>query len=125
MTDAPAHYLDALARFADFDGRASRAEFWGFALVHGVVTAALAAASAVLGVVLDVAWIVGGAVFALYAVLTFFPALSAAARRLHDVGRSSLLVGLVLVPPFGLLVLYWLCLPGEPGPNDWGRRREG
>ncbi len=85
------------------------------------MTFALGAASAVVGTVLDLAWIAGSAVLALYLVLAFFPALSLAARRLHDIGKTSFLVALVCVPPLGLLVAYWCLLPGDPGPNDWGR----
>ncbi|WP_420455033.1 DUF805 domain-containing protein [Rubrivirga sp.] len=120
-----AAYLRVLARFADFDGRASRAELWGFALVHAGVTAVVALASAVMGTVADVAWIAGSAVFALYAVGTFFPTLSAVARRLHDTGRSSLLVMVGLVPVVGLVLVYWLALPGDPGPNRYGQADEG
>ena len=117
-----AAYLRVLAAFADFDGRASRAELWGFVLVHGLVTAVLLIASAVVGELAGLAWVAGSAVLALYLALTFFPALSAVARRLHDTGRSSWLTVLAVVPPLGLLVLYWACLPGEPGPNEWGQR---
>ena len=116
-----AAYLRVLASFADFDGRASRAEWWGFVLVHLGVTAALAVASAVVGTVTEAAWVAGSAVFALYAVGTFFPALSAVARRLHDVGRSSLFVLVGLVPVVGLVLVYWLAQPGDPAPNTWGQ----
>ena len=116
-----AAYLRVLAAFANFDGRASRAEFWGFALVHLGVTAALGGASAVVGTVTEAAWVVGSAVFALYAVGTFFPALSAVARRLHDTGRSSLFVLVGLLPVIGLVLVYWLALPGDPAPNAWGQ----
>lgn len=116
-----AAYVRAFDRFADFDGRASRAAYWGFWAVHAGLTLVLTAASAVVGTSLDAAWIAGSAVVALYLVLGFFPALSATARRLHDVGRSSWLVALVALPPLGLLVLYWCVLPGEPAPNAWGQ----
>ncbi len=119
-----AAYLRVLARFADFDGRASRAELWGFVLVHAGVTLLLALASAVIGTVADAAWVAGSAVFALYAVATFFPALSAVARRLHDTERSSLLVMAGLVPVVGLVLLWWLVLPGDPGPNRYGQAGE-
>ena len=89
------------------------------------MTGALGAASAVVGTVLDVAWIAGSAVLALYLVLSVFPALAVAARRMHDVGRSSFLVALAALPPLALLVLYWLALPGDPAPNDWGRPPDG
>lgn len=116
-----AYYLQVFGRVADFDGRSRRAELAAFAAVHAAVTAVLVAASVGAGRALGLPWIVGGSVVALYLVVAFVPALAAAARRLHDTGRSSLLLALVAVPPLGLLLLWWLALPGEPGPNRWGR----
>ncbi len=89
------------------------------------MTLALAVGSAIVGTVTEAAWVAGSAVFALYAVGTFFPALSAVARRLHDTGRSSLLVMVGLVPAVGLVLLYWLALPGDPAPNAWGQPPDG
>jgi len=85
------------------------------------VTGVLGVASAVVGTLADLAWIAGSAVLALYLVLTVFPALSLTARRLHDVGRSSLWVSISLIPVLGLLVVYWCLQPGDPAPNDWGQ----
>lgn len=119
-----AAYVCAFERFADFDGRASRAELWGFVLINGLVTLVLLAASAVMGQVASAGWIAGSAVLALYLAVSFFPALSAVARRLHDTGRSSLLVVLGLVPVVGLLLVYWLVLPGEAVPNRYGQPPE-
>ena len=119
-----AHYLDALARFADFDGRTSRAGLWGFVAVHTVVTAALLVASATVGVALEAGWVAGSLVLALYLALTFFPFLSLIARRLHDTGRSSFWVALSLVPLAGLWLFVWLLEVGDPAPNEWGQPPE-
>lgn len=116
-----AAYLNAFVLFADFDGRTSRAGYWGFLAVHAAVSAVLVVASAVVGEVAGLAWVVGGAVAALYLAVTFFPVLSATARRLHDTGRSSLWVALALLPPLALLLAVWLAQPGEPAPNGWGQ----
>lgn len=118
---ASAHYLDALARFADFDGRASRAELFGFLAVHVGITLLLLAASVAVGQIVGLPWIASGAVLSLYLVLVFFPLLSLVARRLHDTGRSSFWVALGVIPVAGLIVLYWLFLPGDPEPNTWGQ----
>ena len=116
-----AHYLTALARFADFDGRASRAELWGFVGVHVAVTLALVAVSAVVGTVLEVGWVAGSLVLALYLALTFFPLLSAVARRLHDTGRSGWWQLLYFLPLVGALVLLVLSvLPSERIKNVYG-----
>ncbi|WP_412062195.1 DUF805 domain-containing protein [Rubrivirga sp. IMCC45206] len=118
----PAAYLDTLARFADFDGRASRSAFWGFWLVHGGIGLTLLLASAVVAEQAALGFVAGGMVFATYAALTFFPALSLIARRLHDVGRTSFWAALLLVPVVGwALLAAWLVQPGEPVPNAWGQ----
>ena len=42
-------------------------------------------------------------------------------RRLHDIGRSGWFLLLALIPVIGaLLLIYWLCQPGTPGPNTYG-----
>ena len=120
-----AHYLRTLALFADFDGRASRAEWWGFVAVHLALTLALLTASAVLAEALDVGWVAGGVPVSLYLVATFFPTVSGAARRLHDVGRSSLWLAVAVVPPLAVLLAVWLAMPGEPAPNAWGQPTDG
>jgi uncharacterized membrane protein YhaH (DUF805 family) len=86
--------LGTLKKYADFKGRASRAEFWTFFLFVVI-------AQAVAGVV-DLLF--GGGrsgVFSLLAgVLLFVPQLAVTVRRLHDVNRS----GRELVVPFLMLV---------------------
>ena len=121
LTDAPGWYLRALGRFADFDGRAGRRELWAFVGVHGVVLLVLGAASTAVGIALDLPWIASGLVLSVYVAVSAVPTLAVVARRLHDTGRSSLLVLVSLVPVLGLVVLYWLALPGEPAPNAWGQ----
>lgn len=85
------------------------------------MTLAVGAASAVVGTMLDLAWVAGSAVLAVCLVLAFVPGLAVSARRLHDAGRSSLLLALAALPPLTLLVVYWLALPSEAGPNAWGQ----
>ncbi|WP_412070145.1 DUF805 domain-containing protein [Rubrivirga sp. IMCC43871] len=118
----PAAYLHVLAAFADFDGRASRADFWGFWLVHGGIGFILLIGSAIVADRAALGFVAGGMVFATYAALTFFPALSLTARRLHDIGRTSLWTSLLLVPVVGWGLLgVWLVQAGEAGPNGWGQ----
>lgn len=114
-------YLQVFGRFADFDGRSGRQELWTFALVNAVAIGLLLAASVAVGTLLDLPWIGASVVLALYLAVAFVPALAAAARRLHDTGRSSLLLAVGAVPVVGLVVLYWLLLPGDRGPNAYGQ----
>jgi uncharacterized membrane protein YhaH (DUF805 family) len=106
------YYSSAFRRYADFQGRASRAEYWMFLLFHVVVLTALAG----LGV-----W--SARLFflsSLYLLATVMPVLALGTRRLHDRGLSGALQLLVLVP-FGIVaVLVLMALPGRPGPNNYG-----
>ncbi len=85
-------------RYADFEGRAGRAEFWYFALTSFVAS-----------LVCDVIGIIAGtaAVDGLYQLAILLPALAVSARRLHDIDMNGwwillpfvpLIAGLVVVP---------------------------
>jgi uncharacterized membrane protein YhaH (DUF805 family) len=97
-------------------GRARRSEFWWFGLfalllfwaVPTLIFPGRGGATVLLSA--------GGAV------LTVPPLLSAAVRRLHDVGFSGWWL-LLLLLPLGVGVLgILLCWPGADGPNRYGPR---
>ncbi|WP_457320852.1 DUF805 domain-containing protein [Roseateles sp. P5_E11] len=79
------------SKYVDFSGRASRSEYWWFALfVFG--------ASFVLGMFsqwLNIIFLLG----------TLLPQLAAATRRLHDTGRSGWWQLIGLIPLIGFIVL--------------------
>lgn len=115
--------LQAYKRYADFQGRASRSEYWLFALLVFLVAIGLVVLNAV------VMGVTGSAqpnvlVILLYGVFmlgSIVPSLAVTFRRLHDTDRSAwwIFIGLVpLVGSIALLVFY--CLPGTPGPNRFG-----
>ena len=100
-------------RYAQFDGRANRPEFWWYLLGYWII-------SAVLGV-LGQASIVFSIIGAIYGLAVLCPTLAVGVRRLHDVGRSGwwLLIG--LIPLVGAIVLIVFCAsPSQPGPNQYG-----
>lgn len=94
-------------KYVDFSGRASRSEFWWFALFQIVV--------------LVVASMIHEAVYGIAALALLLPALAVGARRLHDVGRSGWWLVLYFVPFVGFLVLlYWNVQPSQPQANAFG-----
>ncbi len=103
-------------KYADFSGRARRAEYWWFALGNAVLVSILGAlAGAVLG---DL----GGLLMLVVALAVIVPALAAAVRRLHDTGRSGWWYLIILLPFFGSLILFiFLVLDSDRQPNTWGR----
>ena|SRR5438105_8783651 len=93
-------------KYADFNGRAVRPEFWWFALFQFVVV-----------IVLDMIYQPLGGLASLAMLL---PGLAVAARRLHDIGKSGWFLLLLLIPIIGWLVLlYFYCQPSGPA-NAYG-----
>ncbi len=115
-------YLAPYRRYADFQGRARRSEYWRFLLFLTAVSVVL---TTVIGGLHTVAGPATAALLALL-LLSVAPLVAVRVRRLHDVGRSGwwLLIG--LVPLLGALVLLVFdLLPGQDGPNRFGADPRG
>ncbi|MDD4929030.1 MAG: DUF805 domain-containing protein [Gallionella sp.] len=82
------------SKYADFNGRASRSEYWWWFLFT------------VLGYIATM--MISELVYGLFALAVFLPSIAVAARRLHDTNRSGWLQLIVLIPLAGLIVIYWL-----------------
>ena len=102
-------YIEVLQKYADFNGRATRTEFWLFILIHCIILMALILVFSLLFGDLGVI------ILLVYALATYIPTLAVGARRLHDIGRSGWwqLIGIVAF-------IMWM-LPSE-GNNKYGPR---
>ena len=102
MQDA---FLTCLKKYADFSGRASRSEYWWFALAQMLVVIAASIVSDTLGTLVMLGLLV--------------PMVAAATRRLHDAGRSGWWQLLTLIPLIGALVCCtgW-CSPAYREPTS-------
>jgi uncharacterized membrane protein YhaH (DUF805 family) len=106
-------YIEVLKKYAVFDGRARRTEFWMFTLISTIIIVVLqvlmfkvSALAALLGI---------------YSLAVLVPSIAVGVRRLHDTDRSGwwILIGLV---PFvgGIILIVLMCLEGTPGDNKFG-----
>ena len=86
--------LVCLAKYAEFNGRASRAEFWWFFLFVILVSGGLAYLSEALSSV--------------FLVAILLPLLAVGARRLRDIGKSPWWLLYLLVPVGGIVILAYL-----------------
>ena len=110
-----------LSQYAEFGGRARRAEYWWFILFSvlvGIVTS-------ILDVVLSTDFEGGLASNGLFNLLAnlalLLPSLAVAVRRLHDTDRSGWWILIGLIPLIGLIVLLvFFVQDGTPGPNRFG-----
>ncbi|MGA4838368.1 DUF805 domain-containing protein [Streptomyces sp. G45] len=105
-------YGDVLKKYAVFEGRARRAEYWMFTLISLVISVALMFADMALGL--------GFALEAVYAVAVLLPGLAVGVRRLHDTGRGGWWLLLSLVPLVGWIVLVVLLAQDSAPPNQYG-----
>ena len=106
--------------YVNFQGRASRSEYWWWVLFIALVTAGL-----------DLAQTAVGSASTLGASLTMMfwafklgvtlPSLALTVRRLHDTGHSGrwIFIGFTVIGAFYPL-LYWYCRPGTPGAGRYG-----
>lgn len=113
----PAAVKSCFSKYATFDGRASRSEYWYFQLFVLVVLAVLVV---LMLVEPDAARVVGVAGCLFYLGI-FLPGLAVTVRRLHDRNRSGWHYLWVLLPFFGtFVVLIWVCQEGVEGDNRFG-----
>jgi uncharacterized membrane protein YhaH (DUF805 family) len=110
-------------KYATFTGRASRSEYWWWALFTFVTYLVLGLAAYALGIatsrdggrtpgLLALPLIILFAVFFLGIIV---PTLALTVRRLHDAGYSGLFALLLLVPYLGsLIIMIFALLPSSP-----------
>jgi uncharacterized membrane protein YhaH (DUF805 family) len=100
-------FVDAIktcfSKYADFNGRATRSEYWWFVLFIVLVGAGLSMISEVVG--------------GLFYLATLLPSIAAAARRLHDTNRSGWMQLIVLIPLIGWIIVIVLLAQEGSGSN--------
>jgi uncharacterized membrane protein YhaH (DUF805 family) len=112
------------SKYAVFDGRATRSEYWFFSLFNFLTLIGLLAFGALISAsssssdgtsfitFLMFVWVVG----------VLLPSLAVTIRRLHDAGYSGWLYLLTLVPYVGAIVVFvFTLLNSQPLDNRWGR----
>lgn len=102
-----------LEKFARFDGRAGRAEYWWFVLSNAVVVIVLA--------VLTRVSVVFTILLVAYYLALLIPSLAVAVRRLHDTDRSGWWLLISLIPLVGgIILIVFYATAGNPSSNQYG-----
>src|SRR5689334_197445 len=94
------------SKYADFKGRASRSEYWWFALFVSLVYVAL--------------FQINPTLTDLFLLATLLPSLAVGTRRLHDTNRSGWWQLMWVVPLIGQLVAIYLLVQPPKEPNRFG-----
>ncbi|MEM8526379.1 MAG: DUF805 domain-containing protein [Bacteroidota bacterium] len=101
------YYLEVLQRYAVFEGRARRSEYWYFVLFNFLISFGLGFLDGALG-------LLEFGTNTIYSLAVFIPSLAVAVRRMHDVGKSG---WFILIPIYNLILA---ATEGDYGTNQYG-----
>lgn len=120
VSNLPTNYLQVISKYAVFEGRAGRKEYWLFILANLIVSVAIGLAAAGVSAITSMNLMF---ISTIYAFAVLLPGLGVSVRRLHDINRSGWWVLLGLIPFIGSVALIVMhCLPGTEGDNQFGAR---
>jgi uncharacterized membrane protein YhaH (DUF805 family) len=116
-------YLTVLKRYAQFEGRASRSEYWFFVLFNIIVSIILVMIDRLLH--LTIADGAMGILTLIYSLGVLLPSIAVGVRRLHDTSRSGWWMLLAFVPIASLVLIVFFVLDSTPGTNQYGSNPKG
>lgn len=106
-------YLNVLSKYAEFDGRARRQEYWMFGLINFMISFAIG--------FIEGLFDASGVLSMLYLLAMFIPCLAVSVRRLHDIGKSGWYCLVLLIPVAGAIWFFiMLCTDSEAKTNQYG-----
>lgn len=111
-----------LKRYADFQGRSGRKEYWMFLLFQIMVSIAVNLVSFI-GASMDSSLVAGLAavVAGVFGLAMFIPGIAVSVRRMHDIDKSGWQLLWSFVPLVGLIILIiFMAKQGTTGPNRFG-----
>jgi uncharacterized membrane protein YhaH (DUF805 family) len=131
-----------LSKYAVFNGRARRSEYWWYTLAVAILSTILfvvlvapgygefmtatmeytaAADPAAPMPVMPASLVTGYIIMSIVNLALLLPGLGVTVRRLHDTDRSGFWIFFALVPIVGpIMLIVWEATAGTPGPNQYG-----
>lgn len=110
-----------LKRFADFQGRSRRKEYWMFQLGIILMYVAFMVFAGAFGAILgETASSIVLLPLFLIVLAIIVPSLAVTVRRLHDQDKSGWWILINFIPLGGIVLLVFMCLEGTSGTNQYG-----
>lgn len=111
-------YLQVLKKYAVFDGRASRSEYWYFFLFNIIIGFIFGLIDGFAGLAITSSvGVLGG----IYSLVLLLPGIGVFIRRMHDTGRSGWWWLIAFVPIIGaIMMIIWLVKDSDEGTNKYG-----
>lgn len=107
-------YFAVMSKYAVFDGRARRKEYWMFFLFNIIIAMGIGFVTGFTGALLGMGTTLSDSAGTLYSLAVFIPGIAVGIRRMHDIGRSG---WWILAP---IVNLVFLCKNGQSGENEYG-----
>ena len=106
-------FLDIVKnKYAQFDGRAQREEYWMYTLIYILIYFALAG----VGYAIHMMFLAS-----IFSLAMLIPSIAVTARRLHDINRSGWWQLLAFIPIIGWIILFiWYVTDSDSGSNQYG-----
>jgi uncharacterized membrane protein YhaH (DUF805 family) len=99
------YFVTVLKKYADFNGRARRSEYWFFALISTVISIVITYLGAAMNFPL---------LGTIYSLAILVPSIAVLIRRMHDVDKSG---WYCLIPIYNIILAF---TEGTRGPNQYG-----
>ena len=106
-------------QYADFNGRATRQQYWMFVLVYFLLYVGASIVIAVTGLKILMPLLI------LASLGIAVPAVALAARRLHDIGMSGWWQLIQLIPFGAFVLIFFFIKDSEAGTNAYGPDPKG
>ena len=112
-------YIEVIKKYAVFNGRARRKEYWYFFLFNILISFFIAFVEGLTGNLdPDTGY---GLLSGIYTLALLLPGIAVSIRRLHDTNRSGWWLLIAFIPLIGAIVLLvFFASDSNPGENEYG-----
>ncbi|MDO8844541.1 DUF805 domain-containing protein [Methylicorpusculum sp.] len=112
-------YVEVLKKYADFNGRARRCEYWYFVLFNMLIGIGMAFIDGLTGTFNAETGV--GLFGGIYSLAVLIPGIAVSIRRLHDTDRSGWWLLIAFIPIVGVIALIvFMVQDSKPGVNRFG-----
>jgi uncharacterized membrane protein YhaH (DUF805 family) len=112
-------YIKAFKKYATFQGRAQRAEYWYFILFYTLGIFLFALIDGIFGSFSDSASI--GIFSGLFMIINIIPTIAVSVRRLHDINRSGWWYLITFIPVIGPIIFFFFAIIDSKEDNQYGK----
>lgn len=122
MNEIIENFKDVITnKYAEFKGRANKAEFWQFVLVYFLISIAFSLLMSIFAKV-DILRMIFMILNVIVMLVLLIPSLAVSVRRMHDIGKAGGWIFINLIPLIGAIWFIILAIKdSEPGANRFDK----